>query len=68
MKELKEKNITDLKTLLAEKRESVRAFRFGMAGSTSRNVKATRTTKREIARILTEMTLRSKEASKATAS
>jgi len=58
MKELKKKNDKDLKALLAEKREEVRQFRFGMAGGATRNTKLAGNTKREIARIMTELTLR----------
>lgn len=48
-----------LQKLLADKRESLRTFRFGAAGSRSRNVREGRETRKEIARILTE--LRSRE-------
>jgi len=47
----------DKKTLtemLAGKRESLRLFRFGTAGSTTRNVKEGKNLKKDIARILTE--------------
>ncbi len=59
-KEVKEKNITDLKTLLAEKKEAIRSERFGASGSKSKNVKALKTNKKDIARILTEMNMRNK--------
>lgn len=58
MKELKTKNETDLKKSLAEKREEVRQFRFGMAGSATRNTKAAKTARKHIARTLTELALR----------
>lgn len=57
-KDLKNNNDKDLQKELSEKRESVRAFRFGIAGSKVRNVKEGRDTKRQIARILTEFNLR----------
>ncbi len=47
----------DKKTLmemLAEKREALRLFRFGTAGSKTRNVKEGQNLKKDIARILTE--------------
>ncbi len=44
---------------LAEKRESIRAFRFKETGSHTRNVKEGKALRKDIARILTE--LRSRE-------
>jgi ribosomal protein L29 len=58
MKELKEKNEADLAKLVAEKREELRKLRFGVAGSTMRNVHAGKNLRREIAQILTEITSR----------
>ncbi len=58
MKELKEKNEADLVKLVAEKREELRKLRFGVAGSTMRNVHAGKNLRREIAQILTEITSR----------
>ncbi len=60
MKELKNKNPQELKKLIDEKREILRNFRFGNTGSKSKNVKLGKTTKKEIARIMTELSLRSK--------
>ena len=54
MKEIKKTSAEDLAKLLVEKREVVRAFRFDIAGSAKKNVKAHMTARREIARILTE--------------
>lgn len=42
------------KTLI-DKRESLRAFRFGAAGSRSRDVREGRKLRKEIARVLTEL-------------
>ncbi|MEK7095200.1 MAG: 50S ribosomal protein L29, partial [Patescibacteria group bacterium] len=58
MKEYKDKTIQDLGKLIAEKREAVRAFRFGSTGSKTKNVKLGKTLKKEIARIMTELSLR----------
>lgn len=58
MKELKKKSAEDLAKLIAEKREAVRAFRFDLAGSSKKNVKAPKLARKEIARILTEQNLR----------
>lgn len=67
MKELKNKNESELKKTLAEKREEVRQSRFGMAGAGTRNTKATKNARKLIARILTEQNLR-KVATKTVAS
>lgn len=49
------KTDADLRELLKEKREHIRSLRFGIAGSKTRNVKEGRTTKKDVARILTEL-------------
>jgi|GEM_PF-327590 len=43
----------ELDKQLAEKREALRAFRFGMKGSRTRNTKEGRELRKEVARILT---------------
>jgi ribosomal protein L29 len=48
-----------LKTLIS-KREDLRKFRFGAAGATSKNSKEGRNTRKEIARILTEINMMNK--------
>jgi ribosomal protein L29 len=53
MKEITTKSVNELNNLLVEKREALRVFRFGGAGSKTKNVKQGRTLKREIARVLT---------------
>lgn len=58
MKELKNKTEQDLAKFIAEKREAVRLFRFGSTGAKSKNVKFARTTKKEIARAMTELSIR----------
>lgn len=45
----------DLVKALYEKREALRAFRFGEAGSKTRNVKEGMHLRKEIARIMTEL-------------
>ncbi len=60
MKELKNKTPQELKKLITDKREILRNFRFGTLGGKSKNVKLGHTTKKEIARIMTELSLRSK--------
>lgn len=58
MKEIKKKSSDDLAKLLAEKREEVRSFRFGIAGAAKKNVKAHSASRKDIARILTESNFR----------
>lgn len=55
MDEIRKKNIAELEKMLAQKREALRGFRFGEAGSRTRNVKEGRSLRREVAQILTEM-------------
>lgn len=62
MKDIKNTNEKDLLKTLAEKREAVRNFRFGMGGSKLKNVKEGRGVRKEIARILTEVNARKKVA------
>jgi ribosomal protein L29 len=52
-KELTAKKGTELQELLKEKREALRTFRFGVAGSKTRNVKEGKNLRKDIARILT---------------
>lgn len=60
MKEIRKKSSEDLIKFLNEKREEVRAIRFDIAGSAKKNVKASMTARKEIARALTEENMRSK--------
>ncbi|MDD2935311.1 MAG: 50S ribosomal protein L29 [Candidatus Pacebacteria bacterium] len=55
MKKQDKQNIDDLQKMLAEKRSALRAFRFGISGSKSKNVKEGHNLKKEIAKILTEL-------------
>lgn len=61
LSELKKKTEKDLMKVLTEKREALRVFRFGEAGSRSRNVKEGRELKRTIAQVLTELKTRGLE-------
>jgi ribosomal protein L29 len=58
MTDFKKYSVEDLHKGIAEKRESLRSFRFGGAGSRTRNVREGRTLKRDIARMMTELTSR----------
>jgi len=51
----KGKNEKDLAKVLYEQREILSKFRFGTAGSRTRNVKEGRAARKEIARIMTEL-------------
>lgn len=62
MSDYHKKTVEDLEKLLKEKREALRAFRFGISGSKVRNVKEGRNLRKETARILTQ--LRSKRVAK----
>lgn len=53
MKELKGKTEQELKTLLKEKREALRVFRFSVTGGKVKNVHGGRVIKKDIARIMT---------------
>ena len=55
MADLKNKDIAELQKQVADKREALRVFRFGGAGSRTRDVRAGRTLRREIAQVLTEL-------------
>ncbi len=51
-------SVEDLQKLALEKREELRALSFAASGSKNRNVKQPRALRKEIARALTELTLR----------
>ena len=61
MADLKDKTSEVIEKELSDKREALRAFRFGSAGSRSRNVKEGLALRKEIARLLTELSRRTKE-------
>lgn len=48
----------DLAKEMREKREALRSFRFGSAGSRSRNVREGRTLRKDVARLMTEVNAR----------
>ena len=56
--DFKKYSVEDLHKEIADKREALRAFRFGEAGSRSRNVREGRNHRKDIARMLTEMNAR----------
>ena len=58
MADLNKYSVEDLHKEIAEKREALRTFRFGSAGSRSRNVREGRTLRKDIARLMTEVSAR----------
>lgn len=56
--DLQKKTDKELQKDLKEKRGVLREFRFGMSGSKTRNTNIGSTTRKEIARILTELNKR----------
>lgn len=60
MKYSKTKKLKDieLRKKLTEQQEKLRLFRFSIAGGKAKNVKESRNTRRDIARLLTEINLR----------
>lgn len=61
MTKIKEMQIEDIKKTIAESRAKLRTIRFGESGAKTNNVKETRTIRREIARMETELTARAKK-------
>jgi ribosomal protein L29 len=61
MKEFSNKTKIELQTLLSEKRQGLRKFRFDMTGGKAKNVKEGRTLRREIATIMTFLNSLSKD-------
>lgn len=64
MKDLNTKSTKELVKMLTEKKGDLQGFRFGNAGSKSRNVKEGRTIKKDIARIMTALSATTKEDAK----
>lgn len=58
MNEIKKMKDSELIALVTEKREAIRGFRFGTGG---RDVRAKRSSRKEVARALTELTARSRQ-------
>ena len=52
---MKDKNKDDLLKIIKEKKEALRNFRFGIAGTKIRNVKEGRSLKKDIARAETRL-------------
>ncbi len=54
----KDKTDKDLAKLLTEKKDALSGFRFGISGSKTKNIMDGKNIKKEIARILTEISSR----------
>lgn len=50
-----DKTVKDLQKLLAEKKQALRTFYFGVAGGKVTNVKEARNLRKDVARILTQL-------------
>jgi len=61
MKEITTKTTADLNKLIAEKQESLRTFRFGTAGAKTKNVKEGRGIRKDIARMMTAISMKKSE-------
>ncbi len=55
IKELRKKNIADLKGYLEEKRKALADIRFGTSGSKAKNVKSNKNLRKDIAQTMTLM-------------
>jgi ribosomal protein L29 len=58
MSDLTNQSVEEIQKHVADKREALRVFRFGGAGSRTRNVREGRNLRKEIARLLTELNSR----------
>jgi len=61
MENITTQNDAELAKAYTEKRETLRGMRFNIAGSKIKNVREQRSTKKDIARILTEVNKRSNQ-------
>jgi ribosomal protein L29 len=61
MADFKKTTPEELKKLFTEKQKAIQAFRFGSAGSKTKNVKEGKNLRKEVARILTELNSRKSE-------
>lgn len=64
MSDYSKQDIPELQKALADKRESLRSFRFSISGSRARNVREGRELRKDIARIMTELRSRAISATK----
>ncbi len=53
--DIRSKTKEDLETMIKDKREALKNFRFGISGSRVKNVKEARTIRKDIARAITAL-------------
>lgn len=58
VKEFEKETAETLQKMITDKREALRVFRFEGAGSRRRNVREARNLRKEIARVMTELSTR----------
>ena len=58
MSKFSDKSASELETLLEEKRQSLREYRFDITGGSDEDVRDMRRAKKDVARILTELRTR----------
>lgn len=58
MNEINKQSDTELAKLLSEKEKAVRQFRFDVSGSKAKNLKEGANMRKDVARILTELSFR----------
>ncbi len=58
MADITKQDVAELQKLVNDKREALRVFRFGGAGSRTRDVRAGRMLRKEIAQAMTELRAR----------
>ncbi|MDO8520916.1 MAG: 50S ribosomal protein L29 [bacterium] len=61
MNDITKQSDRELEKLLAEKRTAVRQFRFDITGSKAKNIKGGSNLRKDVARMLTELSLRNKK-------
>ncbi|OGZ07129.1 MAG: 50S ribosomal protein L29 [Candidatus Lloydbacteria bacterium RIFCSPLOWO2_01_FULL_50_20] len=61
MNDINKQSDKELEKLLADKRAAIRQFRFDISGSKAKNLKEGANIRKDVARILTELSLRNKK-------
>ena len=61
MNEINKQSDKELEKLLSDKRAAVRQFRFDVTGSKAKNLKGGANIRKDVARIMTEVSIRNKK-------
>ena len=61
MNEINKQSDKELEKLLFDKRAAIRQFRFDMSGSKAKNLKDGANTRKDVARIMTALSMRTKK-------